>query len=90
MPTVEKPLMIMPVAVVSTAHIRAISLLATEVGSMDNQQFDRELKYQVSINIVRQMLEKGIISTESFEKWRQRLIEKYDPPIGRIVSNREG
>ena len=57
---------------------------------MDNQQFDRELKYQVSINIVRQMLEKGIISTESFEKWRQRLIEKYDPPIGRIVSNREG
>lgn len=52
-PTVAKPLMIMPVAVVSTAHIRAISLLATEVGSMDNQQFDRELKYQVSINIVR-------------------------------------
>ena len=57
---------------------------------MDNQQFDRELKYQVSINIVRQMLEKGIISTEYFERWRQRLIEKYDPPIGRIVSNREG
>ena len=61
-----------------------------EVGSMDNQQFDRELKYQVSMNIVRQMLEKGIISTDYFERWRQRLIEKYDPPIGRIVSNREG
>ncbi len=60
------------------------------VSSMDNQQFDRELKYQVSMNIVRQMLEKGIISTENYEKWRQHLIEKYDPPIGRIVSNREG
>ena len=57
---------------------------------MDNQQFDRELKYQVSMSIVRQMLENGIISTENFEKWRQRLIEKYDPPISRIVSNREG
>jgi len=53
---------------------------------MDNQQFDRELKYQVSINIVRQMLEKGIISTDYFERWRQRLIEKYDPPIGRMKS----
>lgn len=50
---------------------------------MDNQQFDRELKYQVSMSIVRQMLENGIISTENFEKWRQRLIEKYDPPIHR-------
>ena len=57
---------------------------------MDNQQFDRELKYQVSMSIVRQMLENGIISTEDFGKWRQRLIEKYDPPIGRIVSNRAG
>ncbi len=82
--------MIMPVAVAGIAHIHAISLLAMEVGSMDNQQFDRELNYQVSINIVRQMLEKGIISTDYFERWRQRLIEKYDPPIGRIVSNREG
>ena len=82
--------MIMLVGDVNTVHIRAISLLVTEVSSMDNQQFDRELKYQVSMSIVRQMLENGIISTENFEKWRQRLIEKYDPPIGRIVSNREG
>ena len=37
---------------------------------MDNQQFDRELKYQVSMSIVSQMLEKGIISTDNFEKWR--------------------
>ena len=57
------------------------------VSCMDNQQFDRELKYQVSMSIVRQMLENGIISTENFEKWRLRLIKKYDPPIGRIVSN---
>lgn len=90
MPTAAEPIMIMPVAVVSTARIRAISLLAMEVSSMDNQQFNRELKFQVSMSIVRQMLENGIISTENFEKWRQRLIEKYDPPIGRIVSNREG
>ena len=89
-PTVAKPLMTMPVAVVSTARIHAISPPAMGVSSMDNQQFDRELKYQVSMSIVRQMLNKGIVSADNYEKWRQRLIERYDPPIGRIVSNQEG
>ena len=82
--------MIMLVGDVNIVHIRAILPPAMEASSMDNQQFDRELRYQVSINIVRQMLEIGIIYIENYEKWRQRLIEKYDPPIGRIVSNREG
>ena len=44
--------MTMPVAVVGTAHIHAISPLAMGVSSMDNQQFDRELKYQVSMSIM--------------------------------------
>ena len=57
---------------------------------MDNEQFDREMKYQVSMSIIRSMLEKGLISQENFTDWQQRLIEKYDPPIGRSVSNRVG
>ena len=82
--------MIMPVVAVSTARIRAISLPAMGVSSMDNEQFDRELKYQVSMSIVREMLEKGLIAAEEYSQWQQRLIEKYDPPIGRIVSNGAG
>ena len=82
--------MIMLVGDVNTVHIRAISLPAMGVSSMDKQQFDREMKYQVSMSIVRSMLEKGLISTDDFARWQQRLIERYDPPIGRIVSNPKG
>ena len=74
----------------NTARIHAISLPAMEVSGMDREQFDREMKYQVSLSIVQSMLEKGLISTDDFSRWQQRLIERYDPPIGRIVSNRVG
>ena len=74
----------------NTALIHAISLPVMEVSGMDREQFDREMKYQVSLSIVQSMLEKGLISTDDFSRWQQRLIERYDPPIGRIVSNREG
>ena len=79
--------MIMLVGGVNIVHIRAILPPAMEASSMDKQQFDREMKYQVSMSIVRSMLEKGLISTDDFARWQQRLIERYDPPIGRIVSN---
>ena len=82
--------MTMQAVAASTARIRAISLPAMEVSGMDREQFDREMKYQVSLSIVQSMLEKGLISTDDFSRWQQRLIERYDPPIGRIVSNREG
>ena len=82
--------MIMLVGGVNIVHIRAISLPAMGVSGMDKQQFDREMKYQVSMSIVRSMLEKGLLITEDASKWQQRLIERYDPPIGRIVSNPKG
>ena len=82
--------MIMLVGDVNTVHIRAISLPAMEVSSMDKGQFDRELRYQVSMSIVRNMLEKGLIRPDDVPRWQQRLIERYDPPIGRIVSNPKG
>ena len=82
--------MIMLVGDVNTVHIRAISLPAMEVSSMDKGQFDRELRYQVSMSIVRNMLEKCLIRPDDVPRWQQRLIERYDPPIGRIVSNPKG
>ena len=82
--------MIMLAVAASTARIRAISLPAMEVNSMDEQQFDRELRYQVSMSIVRNMLEKCLIRPDDVPRWQQRLIERYDPPIGRIVSNPKG
>ena len=82
--------MTMQAVAASTARIHAISMPSMEVSGMDREQFDREMKYQVSVSIVRSMLEKGLISTDDFSRWQQRLVERYDPPIGRIVSNRAG
>lgn len=80
----------MSVEVGNTAHTPATSPPDTGVSGMDDQQFDRELKYQVSMSIARQMLETGVIDADAFAKWQEKLIARYDPPIGRIVSNREG
>lgn len=71
----------------NTAHIRATLLPGTEVVGVNNEQFDRELKYQISMSIVNDMLKNGTITVEDGEKWQARLIEKYDPPISKIVSN---
>ena len=57
---------------------------------MDDRQFERELRYQVSMSIVRQMLEAGMIDVNAYAKWQEKLIALYDPPIGRIVSNPTG
>lgn len=57
---------------------------------MDDRQFDRELKYQVSMGVARQMLETGIFDTDAFAKWQEKLIARNYPPIGWIISNREG
>ena len=39
-----------------------------EVTSMNEEQFDRELKFQVSMALVDEMLEKGIIGQDDYEK----------------------
>ena len=72
----------------NTAPTLAISPPAMEVASMSEEQFDRELKFQVSMALVDEMLEKGIIGPEDHEKWLDHLMKKYNPPIGRVVSKK--
>ena len=55
---------------------------------MSEEQFDRELIFQVSMALVDEMLEKGIIGSEDHEKWLDYLMKKYSPPIGRVVSKK--
>ena len=55
---------------------------------MSEEQFDRELKFQVSMALVDEMLEKGIIGPEDHEKWLDHLMNNYNPPIGRVVSKK--
>ncbi len=55
---------------------------------MSEEQFDRELKFQVSMALVDEMLQKGILGPEDYEKWLRHMTQKYNPPIGRVVSKK--
>ncbi len=55
---------------------------------MNEEQFDRELKFQVSMALVDEMVEKGVIGQEDYQKWLDHLTQKYNPPISRIVSKK--
>ena len=70
------------------APILAISLPVTEVTSVSEEQFDRELIFQVSMALVDEMVEKGILCQTDYQKWLDHLMKKYNPPIGRIVSKK--
>ena len=82
------PSQIMQTGIENTALIRATSPPDMEVTSMSEEQFDRELKFQISMALVDEMLEKGIIGQEDYEKWLRHMTQKYNPPIGRVVSKK--
>ena len=55
---------------------------------MNDEQFNRELCFQTSACFIDTMLRQGLISESDHRLWREKLIEKYSPPVGKIVSNR--
>ena len=78
----------MPVGTGSTAATPAISPPGiTGVRWMDKQQFRREALYQATLCAVERMRTNGIITDGEYEQCRKMLLEKYDPPVGKIVSN---
>ena len=52
---------------------------------MNKEQFRRELLYQVSAVIVDLMIEAGALRKEDERRWKNHLIELYDPPFGRLA-----
>lgn len=54
---------------------------------MDKQQFRREALYQATLCAVERMRTNGIITDGEYEQCRKMLLEKYDPPVGKTVSN---
>ncbi|SET03051.1 SHOCT domain-containing protein [Anaerobranca gottschalkii] len=51
---------------------------------MTEEEFQREKNYRVSMAIAKEMLEKGIINIEDYEKIKEIFIEKYNPLLGRL------
>lgn len=55
---------------------------------MTSDQFDRELKYQTIMAIMRQMQKEGIVDDDDIDAVNEKMIEKYHPLIGGLTSKR--
>ena len=87
---VESHSLITPSEAESIAVMRATSLPDTGVNAVSDEQFEREMRFQTAVSFIDTMLRNGVISENDYHQWREKLVEKYNPPVGKIVSNRRG
>ena len=55
---------------------------------MTDEQFDREKRYQASMNMFRTMLKNGLITEEQYAIIDTKMKEKYQPIIGTLFSDK--
>ncbi len=53
---------------------------------MSDEKFLRELKYQATMNVARQMLSSGLITEEEYTVIDTIFLEKYAPSLGTLFS----
>ena len=54
------------------------------VMAMTEEQFDREKRYQASMNMFRTMLKNGLITEEQYAIIDTKMLEKYRPLLGTL------
>jgi hypothetical protein len=64
----------------------AISQTGLEVIRMSKKDFERETDYMLSIQIAKNLLEKGLLTEEEYAVIDTKLIEKYQPKFGTLFS----
>ena len=55
---------------------------------MTKEQFRRELLFRATMRSVEQLRSSGVLTDSEYEKCREIMLRKYEPPIGKIVLNR--
>lgn len=53
---------------------------------MTEQDFDREINYWLTMSYVKQLKSSGTISDEEYKKIDMRLLKKYRPILGTLLS----
>lgn len=53
--------------------------------TMTEDQFERERRYQASMNLFRSMLKTNLITTEQYEVIDTKMLEKYRPLFGTLL-----
>jgi hypothetical protein len=77
------------ISIVSTVHTNAISLLDSKaVVAMSEQEFKREMQYQVAIQVAKSLLKSGAISKEEYRQIDTILLEKYRPTLATLLSGK--
>lgn len=56
------------------------------IPQMTDDEFNRELHYQISMSVTKSMLEKGIIDSEMYDLIDSKMLERYQPIIGSLLS----
>lgn len=54
---------------------------------MTAEQLKREMLFQASMACMGQVHRSGLLTDAEYEKCREMMLEKYNPPLGKIVSN---
>lgn len=54
--------------------------------AVTEEQFDREKRYQASMNMFRTMLKNGLITEEQYAIIDTKMLEKYRPLLGTLFS----
>ena len=52
---------------------------------MTQDQFDRETNCRLAFSIFKQLFSRGLISEKDLSIARQKLIDRFNPPIGRLA-----
>lgn len=56
---------------------------------MTREQGRKEIVYQMTMSAARQMLEKGLITDEQYQKYDTKMRRKYTPIIGTLWSSND-
>ena len=53
---------------------------------MNKEEFQTEKEYLLSVSIIKSMVSQGVISQETYDVLRTKLVEKYRPILGTLLS----
>lgn len=53
---------------------------------MNKEEFQTEKEYLLSVSIIKSMVSQGVISQEIYDVLRTKLVEKYRPILGTLLS----
>lgn len=67
----------------TNATLQAVSKV---VSAMTEEQFEREMLYQASMNLFKSMQENGLITEEQYAIIDTKMLEKYRPLLGTLFA----